>query len=178
MGVSSKAEGPRPQKLGNRKFGVEIEEWWGRLGKQTGGFIDRWLNWQDGTITSNTPLQNWPCNVAPEEQFWIGCVFWLAASVARHGWQLRFRLTCLCVFIHQAAGIWLARGETLCTDVTSLPSISFVAWKLYAILKIWLEKKIQWTLVHMRCIRTNTIISRPFVVERNNKIHNKNKSMD
>ena len=65
MGVSSKAEGPRQQKLGNQMFGVGNEERWGRLWKQTGGFVVRRLNWQDDTVPSSTPVECRPGNVAP-----------------------------------------------------------------------------------------------------------------
>ena len=77
-------------------FGVGNEEWWGRLWKQTGGFADRRQNWQDDTVQSSTLAQLRRGNVAPEEQFWTRCAFWLVASVARHGWQPRFRWTLLC----------------------------------------------------------------------------------
>ena len=77
-------------------FGVGNEEWWGHLWKQTGGFVDRRLSWQDDTVPSSTPVQRRPGNVALEEQFWTRCVFWLVASAARHGWQPRFRWTLLC----------------------------------------------------------------------------------
>ena len=60
MGVSSKAEGPRLQKLGNQMFGVRNKEWWGCLWKQTGGFVDQRLNWQDDTVPSSTLVQHRP----------------------------------------------------------------------------------------------------------------------
>ena len=77
-------------------FGVKIEERRDRLGKGTGGFVDRRLNWRDGKVPSSTLVQRRPGNVEPEEQFWTQCTSWLVASVACHGWQPRFCWTLRC----------------------------------------------------------------------------------